>query len=591
MRRHLILLFLTILCLNTVRAQYDLYVELVKAGTLEEVVTDISEEAKYGTTSMKVIGPINGADMMFIRDMCGVTGFAQPTAGKLKVLDMEDTYVVDSEEPYINLYGVDHTTQFGHFGTCFLYNCRNLEQLVLPSSLVTIDSLALASCSNLQYIEIPPTVTAIGYGAFVGCDNVTYLTIPDGVGDIGTGAFQQMLRLKELTLGDAVETIDNSLFLGDDSLEVINLGRNFHTFNPIVFYTANALRELFVVGENPWYSSVDGVLFSTTCDSLVTFPPALHLTDYIIPDSVRHIAQSAFCNARYLQAVSMPTSMETIDSMAFFNCKALAGVVLNEGLQSIAFGAFGLSPGEEGALTELHIPASVRHIEGGAFLCNASLATLDVDEGNTRYASDEYGKLFNKERTTLCHMPCMADELALPETVVEIGPYACAGAMAMPEMYVPDQVRTIGDGAFAFAAGMQALTLGKGVGKVGDMVIDYCEGLEHLYLFADDIADEQLQPFSFLDESGAVMEQCVLHVMPGKAASYMLKKGFYSEEYDLFFFANLVEMDNPDRVGAPDANTQGVTTWYDTAGRRLKQPLRGVMVERTGGKSLKRFFK
>lgn len=579
------------LCLTTARAQYDLYVELVSAGTLEEVVADISEDAKYGTTSMKVIGPVNGADMMFIRDMCGVTGFAQPTAGKLKVLDMEDTYIVDSEEPYINLYGVDHTSKFGHFGTCFLYNCRNLEQLTLPSTLVAIDSLALASCSNLQYIEIPHTVTSIGYGAFVGCDNVTYLTIPDGVWEIGAGAFQQMQHLKELTLGDAVEAIDNSLFLGDDSLEVINLGKSFHTFNPIVFYTANALRELFVGIENPWYSSEDGILFSNTCDSLVTFPPALNLTDYIIPDGVRRIAQSAFCNARYLQSVSMPISMEVIDSMAFFNCKAMVGIALNEGLDSIAFGAFGLSPGEEGALTELHIPASVTHIEGGAFFCNASLVALDVDEDNTSYMSDEYGQLFNKECTALCHLPCLADELILPETVVEIGPYACAGAMAMPEMYVPDQVRTIGDGAFAFSAGMQALTLGKGVEKVGDMVIDYCEALEHLYLFAEDIADEQLQPFSFLDESGAVMEQCVLHVMPGKAAGYMLKKGFYSEEYELFFFADLVEMDNPDRVNSPDVHTEGVTTWYDTAGRRLRQPTRGVMVERVGGKSLKRFFK
>lgn len=591
MRRHLFLLLLATLCVNIVRAQYDLYVELVKAGTLEEVVADISEEAKYSTTSIKVIGPINGADMMFLRDMCGVKGYAQPTDGKLKVLDLADAYVVDSDEPYINLYGVDHTTQFGRFGTCFLYNCRNLEQIALPATLVAIDSLALASCSNLQYIDIPPTVTSIGYGAFVGCDNVTYLTIPDGVEEIGTGAFQQMPRLKELTLGDAVETIDNSLILGDDSLEVINLGVRFHYFNPVVFYTANALKELYVGMDNPYYSSEDGVLFSDSRDTLVTFPPALEQIDYIIPDNVSRIASSAFYNARYLQTVSMPASMEVIDSLAFFNCTSLVAVALNEGLRSIAFGAFGLSLGEEGALTDIHIPASVENIEGGAFLFNTALAAIEVDEANPRYTADEHGQLFNKELTALCYVPCMADELFLPETVVEIAPYALSGAMGMPEVYIPDHVRTIGDGAFAYAIGINTLVLGKGIEKVGDLVIDYCEGLEHLYLFADDISDEQLQPFSFLDESGAVMEQCLLHVLPGKAAGYMLKKGFYSEEYDLFFFADMVEMDNPDRMDAVSMAKTEEKTWYDIAGRKLRHPAKGVVIERVGDKSLKRFIK
>ena len=369
------------------------------------------------------------------------------------------------------------------------------------------------------------------------------------------------------------------------------MGRKFKTFNPVVFYTAKALNELFVEADNPYYSSQDGILYTAEKDTLVTFPPALDMEEFTMYPDLRNVAPYAFSNARFLQKVTCSLNLEGIDSLAFFGCTALKEVNLNDLLKHIGFGAFGMPVGEESALEQLFIPASVSDIEGGAFILNTSLQSIQVDEENPYYVTDERGTLFSKDLKRLCFVPTMAEEVRLPETMEEVGAYAFAGATGMASISIPDHVKAIGDGAFAYAAGLNELFLGEGVEKVGDLVVDECIALENLYLFAPDIREENLQPYSFLDTSGAVMEQCVLHVMPGKAAGYMLKKGFYSEEYELFFFADLVEMDNPDRVTAPDVHTEGVTTWYDTSGRRLRQPTRGVMVERVGGKSLKRFFK
>ena len=222
----------------------------------------------------------------------------------------------------MNLHGRDLYSQFGRFGTCFLYNCKNLEQVVLPAYLEGIDSLAFANCKNLQRLDIPNTVESIGYGACVGFDNIVSLRVPDGVSEIGVGAFQQMARLKELFLGDGIEEIDNSLIMYDDSLQVVNLGKNFKTFNPVVFYTAKALNELFVESDNPYYSSEDGILYTVEKDTLVTFPPALEMEEFSMPIDLRNVAPYAFSNARFLQKVNCPLNLESIDSLAFFGCTA-----------------------------------------------------------------------------------------------------------------------------------------------------------------------------------------------------------------------------------------------------------------------------
>ena len=584
-------MLLSLVATMQAKAQYDLYVEVYEAGTLEAEVKQISEDA-YGITSMKVFGPLNGKDMMFIRDLCGVKGFSEPTEGQLKVIDLENTYIVDSYEPYLNLQGRDLYSQFGHFGTCFLYNCKNLEQVVLPDGLECIDSLAFANCVNLKFLDIPYMVSSIGYGACVGCDNIVALRVPDGVTEIGVGAFQQMRRLKELSLGDGVEEIDNSLIMYDDSLEIINLGRKFKTFNPVVFYTAKGLNELFVVSDNPYYSSEDGILYTVEKDTLVSFPPALEVEDFKMPLEIRDVAQYAFCNARFLQTVECSPNLESIDSLAFFGCTALKEVNLDDGLKHIGFGAFGMPIGEESALEQLLIPASVSDIEGGAFILNTALQAIQVDEANPYYIADEQGMLFSKDYRRLCHVPCVAEEVNLPETVEEVGAYAFAGAMGMKSISIPDHVKTIGDGAFAYASALTDLFLGEGVEKVGDLVLDECEALENLYLFAPDIPEENLQPYSFLDTSGAVMEQCLLHVLPGTAMNYLTKKGFYSEEFDAFFFKDVTEMEHPEGVADLEVPRDAQVKVFDTTGKRLDGLTRGLnIITSPGHKTLKRLVK
>lgn len=581
-------------CPSRALAQYELYVEVLQPGTLEQLVYDISETAKDDVKSIQVLGQINGKDMMFLREMCGVKGIATPTQGQLTTLDLSRTTIVGGDDVYMTVNGTQYTTHDNAFGPFFLYNCKNLENLILPDQIESIDTMALANCQSLKNIEIPELVEKIGYGAFVACNSLKRLVVPNLVTDIEVGAFQQMENLNELVLGDRVSEIDNSLILNDTNLEYIYLGVDFQKFNPVVFYTADALKGVYASIGSSYYSSLDGVLFSLQGDTLITFPKASDITEYEVPDGVKRINPYAFYGASKLKAVSMSEQMATIDSLAFFGCAALENVTLNEGLDTIAFGAFGANLGEETLLTSILIPASVRCIQGGAFFLNSSLTDLQIDTDNKHYLMGDDGALYNYDRTMVCRVPCMAESFNLPETVTAVDDYAFAGAANMPAIYINDNVKSIGDGAFAFASGLTQLVIGKGVEKVGETVINYCENLTSLYFYPTDIDDENIAEFAFLDETAMVMEQCTLFVPEGLSEMYMMKKGFFSEEFEAFFFADIMEMLDADNIAniKKDNKKQKAARCYNANGQLVGKQHRGLnIITMPDGKSMKRFVK
>ena len=152
-------------------------------------------------------------------------------------------------------------------------------------------------------------------------------------------------------------------------------------------------------------------------------------------------------------------------TLAFFNCKSLADVQLNEGLTRMDFGAFGMPEGATAALQALRLPSTLTDIEGGAFLLHPSLASFEIADGNPRYTADEQGLLYSDQKKVLSFVPSMTAQLKMPDSVVEIGPYAFAGVQNLPLIVLGDQVTTIGDGAFAFANGTYQITLGKSTQK------------------------------------------------------------------------------------------------------------------------------
>ena len=199
-------------------------IKLEKAGTLPD---KIGSTKKYQITNLKILGEINGTDLMFIRNMAGGIDYYDETGeGKLSVLDLSQARIVVGGGPYFyyfkgnptdgysrKLY-VDENDVLGDYMFC---GCSALTSLTLPSSVTKIGNYAFEYCSGLTSMKIPFSVTSIGGSAFNGCSGLTSLVIPSGVTKIGYYAFENCSGLTSIYVyAEQIYTIGLVAFKGCD---------------------------------------------------------------------------------------------------------------------------------------------------------------------------------------------------------------------------------------------------------------------------------------------------------------------------------------------------------------------------------------
>ena len=88
--------FLLIACLSALADETTKTVTLTEAGTLSTAVGD----EKNTITNLTVSGPINGADILCLREMAGSDVNGTATDGKLAVLDLTGANIVASDDNY-----------------------------------------------------------------------------------------------------------------------------------------------------------------------------------------------------------------------------------------------------------------------------------------------------------------------------------------------------------------------------------------------------------------------------------------------------------------------------------------------------------
>lgn len=103
------------------------------------------------------------------------------------------------------------------------YKCYELTDVVLPSTLKSIEEKAFFRC-NLSEINLPDGLEYIGKDAFAFCSSATKVTVPASVREIGDYAFFTCTSLlevnmqgkeSEMTLGKKWYPTDNGIELGD----------------------------------------------------------------------------------------------------------------------------------------------------------------------------------------------------------------------------------------------------------------------------------------------------------------------------------------------------------------------------------------
>ena len=97
--------------------------------------------------------------------------------------------------------------------THIVYNepLQDITELVLPSTLTTIDDYAFAFYLKVKDVQIPYGVTTIGNNAFSDCYKIENVVLPGTVKKIGNYAFSVCDSLKSITIPASVTEIGEKI--------------------------------------------------------------------------------------------------------------------------------------------------------------------------------------------------------------------------------------------------------------------------------------------------------------------------------------------------------------------------------------------
>ena len=219
------------------------------------------------------------------------------------------------------------------------------------------------------------SITSICSTAFWGAYNAVSITIPASVSSISGGTFQRC-----------------------DNLTTIN-----------------------VSPDNPYFKSIDGVVYSKSGDRLLICPPQ---KTKVTIENVTSIGNSAFEYCGKLTDITIPNSVKTIGYDAFSYCSGL---------------------------TDITIPDSVTYIDTEAFQGCFNLKTLNLSSNVTYIGNNAFDYCYQLTKITI------------PESVTSIADSAFRYCTNLTDVVISSSVTSMGDFAFADCDKLTHITIPKSI--------------------------------------------------------------------------------------------------------------------------------
>ena len=129
--------------------------------------------------------------------------------------------------------------------------CIGLSSVTIPYSVTDIGEFAFSGCSGLGSITIGNSVTSIEGSAFSGCNSLASVTIPNSVTSIGGWAFRECSSLTSVTIPSSVKNIGYNAFYDCSGLASLTIGNSVTSIGERAFHGCNGLTLVISKIENP----------------------------------------------------------------------------------------------------------------------------------------------------------------------------------------------------------------------------------------------------------------------------------------------------------------------------------------------------
>ena len=360
--------------------------------------------------------------------------------------------------------------------------------------------------------DIPASVKVIGSCAFNGCESLDRINITAEVSDIGDGVFTDCSAdIYAYPNSYAAQwLIENSVPFNyfDSAAGDFTYSVNSDGTVTLTGYTGSG--GMVVIPAN-----LDGMAVTAIGDN--AFDGIQTITSIIIPEGIKTIGEGAFANCAYELHLDFPASVTSIgegaieggiaveitaaadsfmarwcDENGFYYTQAgtenlyystddngnititgyngndrvfaVPAAIKGSPVVAIAESAFDYCDN----LTEIYIPASVASIGAYAFRGCDKLRTINVDAGNTVYASVD-GVVYSKDmKQLLICPPGKRGTVTVAAGVTEIMEFAFYSCSYVTGVVLPDSLVSIGDSAFSNCYDLESVELPAALTYIGD---------------------------------------------------------------------------------------------------------------------------
>lgn len=379
-------------------------------------------------------------------------------------------------------------------------NCDELETVVLPESVTSIGANAFFSCEKLKKINLPKSLEILNEGTFFGCEGLEKIDLPDTLKELGSNLFFDCESLKEITIPasvtkipegvfvnckslasavipDSVRQLEISAFASCENLPELNIPKNAEFYASAKNYTDTVDRSkkltcINIHPQNPYYTSIDGVVYSKDKSTLLGWPMA-KAGEFTVPEEVVSIGEMAFTGAINLTKINIGKNVKNIGDKAFYNVKSLEEINVDKNNRSYV--------SEDGVLYNkdmsvliaypnmkkdeiFTVPETVQYLvnnfEGsenlkkiclsknteqilGIFENCKNLTDFEVARDNSVFAGED-GVLFSKDKTVIIQYPQSKEDecYTIPDTVTNIKEKAFFGAKLLKDFKISKHALT-----------------------------------------------------------------------------------------------------------------------------------------------------
>lgn len=344
----------------------------------------------------------------------------------------------------------------------------NVEEVVLPEGIETIDSDAFNFCTKLRKINFPETLKVIRHGAFKGCFFLETVILPKTMKEISDYAFYEA-GIKQLILPENVNFVGTEVFAGTD-IETTDIPENF-TLNSAMFEKCQKLHSINLLGshitipERCFCNCINLTEIDITKTALIkdeAFRGCQNLSVSTIPADTL-VAVSAFEESGATDVIIEDISK--VCNRVFADCKSLKKLTINvaDGPTSVSSA---LVKGCKNLQTVVFTgrTKNLTVIEAAAFKETKNLNTISLPDTI---------KTISKE----AFYDSGIENIHLPENLRQIGTMAFAGS-GLKDIVIPNKIKKLGDYAFYNCIELTAVTLPESVTKIPSGIFEDCCSLK-----------------------------------------------------------------------------------------------------------------